>query len=91
MQRKNKKKSLNREFTIMTMFTSVSALVLFGAVMLALFFIFFHGDIREDMENTLKNTQQEYREKIQFIQDGGVAIRHNAVLKDFLSENSSIL
>lgn len=89
MQRKNKKKSLNREFTIMTMFTSVSALVLFGAVMLALFFIFFHGDIREDMENTLKNTQQEYREKIQFIQDGGVAIRHNAVLKDFFSGNWS--
>ena len=89
MQRKNKKKSLNREFTIMTMFTSVSALVLFGAVMLALFFIFFHEDIREDMENTLKNTQQEYREKIQFIQDGGVAIRHNAVLKDFFSGNWS--
>lgn len=41
MQRKNKKKSLNREFTIMTMFTSVSALVLFGAVMLALFLFSF--------------------------------------------------
>lgn len=89
MRRKNKKKSLNREFTIMTMFTSVSALVLFGAVMLALFFIFFHGDIREDMENTLKNTQQEYREKIQFIQDGGVAIRHNAVLKKFFTQSLS--
>ena len=74
----------------MTMFSYLSAPWCYSGTRDAgAFFIFFHGDIREDMENTLKNTQQEYREKIQFIQDGGGAIRHNAVLKKFFTQSLS--
>lgn len=83
MAAKKKKRTLNREITLLTMATSVGALVLFGTVMIIMFFVFFLGDIREDMENILQNTEQTYQDKMQFIQDGAVMIRHNSTLSDF--------
>ena len=65
------------------MATSFGALVLFGTVMIVMFFVFFLGNIREDMENILQNTLQNYQSKMQFIQDGAVMIRHNSTLQDF--------
>ena len=59
MSSKKKKRTLKREITLLTMATSFGALVLFGTVMIVMFFVFFLGNIREDMENILQNTLQE--------------------------------
>lgn len=83
MSGKKKKRTLKREITLLTMATSFGALVLFGTVMIVMFFVFFLGNIREDMENILQNTLQNYQAKMQFIQDGAVMIRHNSILRDF--------
>ena len=83
MSGRKKKRTLKREITLLTMATSFGALVLFGTVMIVMFFVFFLGNIREDMENILQNTLQNYQSKMQFIQDGAVMIRHNSTLQDF--------
>lgn len=67
MSGKKKKRTLKREITLLTMATSFGALVLFGTVMIVMFFVFFLGNIREDMENILQNTLQNYQAKMQFI------------------------
>lgn len=83
MAAEKKKRTLNREITLLTMATSVGALVLFGTVIIIMFFVFFLGNIREDMENILRNTEQDCQNKMQFIQDGAVMIRHNSTLRKF--------
>ena len=64
MSGKKKKRTLKREITLLTMATSFGALVLFGTVMIVMFFVFFLGNIREDMENILQNTLQNYQAKM---------------------------
>ncbi len=85
MKTKEKRRTLKREITLLTMATSFGALVLFGAVMIVMFFVFFRGDIKEDMENILLGTLKTCEDKMQFIQDGAVMIRHNTTLKDFFN------
>ena len=82
MSGKKKKRTLKREITLLTMATSFGALVLFGTVMIVMFFVFF-WEYTEDMENILQNTLQNYQAKMQFIQDGAVMIRHNSILRGF--------
>lgn len=89
MNKTEKKRTLNKEITKFAMVTSAGAIVLFGTVMLVLFFVLFKGNIRKDMEYMLKNTGQQYQDKIQFIEDGALSIRHNVILKDFFGQKWS--
>lgn len=82
-----KKRMLGTEITILTILTSICAILFLGIVLIMLFFFFFSRKTREDIEYILENTNQQFQGKIQFIEDGAVAVRHNVALRDFFQEN----
>lgn len=82
-----KKRTLRTEITFLVLLTSVCAVLALGTSLILIFFFFFSQKAKEDMEYILKNTSQQFQEKIQYIEDGAVAIRHNMALRGFFQEN----
>lgn len=82
-----KKRTLSTEITLLTVFTSVCAILVLGTLLISIFFFFFSQKTKEDMEYMLKNTSQEFRDKIQYIEDSAIAVRHNMALRDFFQKN----
>lgn len=86
-QNNSKKRTLSTEITLLTVVTSVCAVLVLGTLLIFIFFFFFSQKAKEDMEYILKNTSQEFRDKIQYIEDGAIAVRHNMALRDFFQRN----
>lgn len=84
---KRKKRSLSTEITLLTVLVSVCTILLLGSALIGIFFFFFSKKAEEDMEYMLENTGQQFQDKIQFIGDGAVSVRHNIVLRDFFQKN----
>ena len=82
-----KKRTLSTEITILTVLTSVCAILILGTSLILIFFFFFSQKAKEDMEYILRNTSQQFQDKIQYIEDGAVAVRHNTALRDFFQKN----
>lgn len=82
-----KKRTLSTEITILTVLTSVCAILILGTSLILIFFFFFSQKVKEDMEYILRNTSQQFQDKIQYIEDGAVAVRHNMALRDFFQKN----
>lgn len=81
--KQKRKRTLSREITVLTILTSVCTLLVLGVVMILVFFFIFFGNTKDDMEYILENTNQQFEDHIQFIQDGVITIRHNVWLDDF--------
>lgn len=88
MKKKDKMRNLRTEITILTMLTSVCTLLLACAASLYVFFSFFYEKTQEDIEYVLSSTSQQFQSHMQFIEDGAVSIRHNAMLDSFFSGES---
>ena len=86
-QKEMKRRKFSTEITLLMVFTSVSAIFALGILLIFIFFFFFSQKVEEDMEYVLKNTSQQFREKIQYVEDGAIAVRHNVVLRDFFQNN----
>lgn len=84
---KLKKRSLSTEITLLTVLVSVCTILLLGSALVCIFFFFFSQKAKVDMEYLLENTSQQFQDKIQFIGDGAVSVRHNIVLRDFFQKN----
>lgn len=82
-KRNAKKRTLTTEITRLTMLTSVCTLLVLGTTMFLVFFYIFFGNTKDDMEYILENTNQQFEDHMQFIQDGAITIRHNVWLEDF--------
>ena len=78
-----KRRTLSSEITVLNMLTSVCTLLFLGIAMLLVFFFVFFRSTKDDMEYVLENTGQQFQDRIQFIEDGAVTIRHNVWLEDF--------
>ncbi len=78
-----KKRTLKKELTILMMLASTCTLLSACFAILYVFFAFFIGNTREDIEYVLNNISQQYRSHMQFIEDGAVSIRHNTMLDSF--------
>lgn len=78
---------LRTEITILTVLTSAATLLLACAAILYVFFSFFYKKTQEDIQYVLENTSQQFQDKIQFIEDGAVSIRHNAMLDGFFGNS----
>lgn len=86
-KQEKKKRSLGTEITLLTVLVSVCAILFLGTALIFIFFFFFSQKAQEDMEYILENTSQQFQDKMQFIGDGAVAVRHNMVLRDFFQKN----
>lgn len=80
-----KKRTLNRELTILMMIVSACTVLSACAAVLYVFFSFFVQNTYEDIEYVLKKTSQDFQARMQFIEDGAVSIRHDHMLDDFFS------
>lgn len=78
-----KKRTLRKELTILMMLASVCTFLSACVAVFYVFFSFFIEKTQEDIEYVLNNTSQQYQSHMQFIEDGAVSIRHNAMLDDF--------
>lgn len=78
-----KKRTLSAEITVLNMLTSVCTLLFLGVAMLLVFFSIFFQNTKDDMEYILESTNQQFQDRVQFIEDGAVTIRHNVWLEDF--------
>ena len=82
-KQKKKKRSLSREIMVLTMAALVGSLFLLGTAILFVFAFVFYDNTRQDIEYVMQNTNQQFRDRLQFIEDGAIAIRHNVVLQEF--------
>ncbi len=62
-------------------------MLLLGLALMFIFVFFFAQKAREDMEYVIVNTNQQFQDKLQFIEDGAVSLRHNTILRDFFQKN----
>jgi len=85
MKKREKKRTLRTEITIRTMLISVCMMLLVCASILCVFFSFFYKKTQKDIEYVLTNISRQFQSHMQFIEDGAVSVRHNAMLEDFFS------
>lgn len=83
-----KKRKLGTEITIWMTVTSVCAMLVLGMALLVTFLFYSSEKAKEDMEYILTTTNGQFRDKVQFVQDGAVALRQSLVLRDFFEKNS---
>ncbi len=86
-----KKRTLNRELTILMMIVSACTVLSACVAVLYVFFSFFVQNTYEDIEYVLKKTSQDFQAHMQFIEDGAVSIRHNHMLDDFFSCKTEVV
>lgn len=79
-----RRRTLSREITVLTVATSVGTLFLLGLVLIGVFLFLFFENAGEDMEYVLNSTNEKLQDRVEFIEDGAIAIRHNPVLEGFL-------
>lgn len=82
--KEKRRRTLSREITALTVATSVGTLFLLGLVLIGVFLFLFLENAGEDMEYVLNSTNEKLKSRVEFIEDGAIAIRHNPVLKGFL-------
>lgn len=82
-KQKKKKRSLSREIMVLTMAALVGSLFLLGTSVLFVFAFVFYDNTRQDITYVMQNINQQFRDRMQFIEDGAIAIRHNVVLQEF--------
>lgn len=68
--------------------TSVCAMLLLGMALLVTFLYYSSEKAKEDMEYILTTTNGQFQNKVQFVQDGAIALRQSLVLRDFFEKNS---
>ena len=83
-----KKRTLKKELTILMMLASACTLLSACVAVFYVFFSFFLDKTQEDIQYVLNNTNQQYQSHMQFIEDGAVSIRHNAMLDTFFEEDN---
>ena len=85
--RKHGRRKLSIEIVSLTVFSSICAILVLGFALIMIFMFFFSRQAKEDMEYYLNNTLQQFDDKIQYIKDGAISIRHNVVMDDFFNKN----
>ncbi len=83
-----KRRKLSTEITIWMTMTSVCAMLLLGMALLVTFLYYSSEKAKEDMEYILTTTNGQFQNKVQFVQDGAIALRQSLVLRDFFEKNS---
>lgn len=82
-----KRKKLGTEITIWMTAASVCAMLLLGIALLITFLFYSSQKAREDMEYIISAANEQFQSKMQFVQDGAIAMRKNAGLSDFFEKN----
>ena len=85
--RKGERRKLSTEISILTILSSATAALILGITLIIMFVFFFSGQATDDMEYFLDNTLQQFDDKVQYIKDGAISIRHNAIMDDFFSKD----
>lgn len=80
-----KKRTLRKELTMLMILTSACTLLSACIAVLYVLFSYFVENTQEDIEYVINNTSQQYQAYMQFIEDGAVSIRHNAMLDAFFN------
>lgn len=89
-KRVRERRTLRTELTIITMVTTLCSLLILGLAMILIFLFIFLGRTRDDLEYILTNTNQQFQDNVQFIEDGAVAIRHNTMLRKFFAGEAGV-
>lgn len=84
------RRTLGTEITMITMITALCSLLLLGAAMILIFLFIFLGRTEDDLEYILTNTNQQFQDNVQFIEDGAIAIRHNTMLRKFFAGEAGV-
>lgn len=87
MGKGGKRRRLSVEITVLTMLTSVCAMLLIGIGLTGIFFFYFSGQARADMKFVLEATNQQFQDRIEMIEDGMIALRRSTALRDFFKKN----
>lgn len=85
--REGKRRRLGVEITILTVATSVCAMILIGLALTGIFSFYFSRKAREDIGFVLETANQQFQDRIRMIQDGAIALRRSAALRDFFEKN----
>lgn len=78
---------LSTEISALTILSSVGAILFLGVALIMMFMFFFSRRSEENMEYYLQNSLQQFDDKIQYIKDGAISIRHNIIMDDFFNKN----
>ena len=78
---------LSTKINLLTVLSSVGAILLLGVTLILMFTLFFSQQTMEDIEYYLENTNEQFAAKVQFIQDSAISIRHNTIMEEFFNKN----
>ncbi|MDO4285192.1 MAG: histidine kinase [Eubacteriales bacterium] len=84
--RKGRNRTLKKEITILMLVASACTLLSACVAVFYVVFVFFTEKAQSDIEYVLENTNQQFQDHMQFIEDGAVSIRHNTVLDAFFEQ-----
>ena len=87
MTEKRGRKKLSSEISWLTIASSVSTILILGLTMTFMFTFFSSDQAKRNIEYYIDNTLQQFDDKIQFIRDGAISIRHNNIMDDFFNKN----
>lgn len=82
-----KRTKLSTKINLLTVLSSVGAVLLLGFALILMFAFFFSQQTLEDIEYYLENTNEQFAAKVQFVQDGAISIRHNTIMEEFFKKN----
>ena len=85
MKRRSRRK-LSVEISALTILSSVCAVLILGSALIMMFMFFFSQQAKVNMQYYLSSTLQQFDDKIGYIKDGAISIRHNVVLDAFFHE-----
>ncbi len=84
---KHGRKKLSMEISSLTIITSLGSVLILGLTVVFMFMFLFSRQAKSDMEYYIDNTLQQFDDKIQYIKDGAISIRHNNIVDGFFNKN----
>lgn len=83
------KKTFSFEITRISVLVSVFSMLILGIALVMLSFFSFSRNARKEINYVAENTLLQFQDKIDFVKNGVIQIRHNTVLANFFSGSFS--
>lgn len=82
-----KKKTFSLELTRLTVLVAVFSMGILGIALISLSFFYFSQNARKEITYVADNTISQFQDKISFIEDGAIQMRHNTSLHGFFDDS----
>ena len=83
---RKRKSTLQKELIVLCVFTCVVAMIVQGGILTSVFARIFSKNVREDISFYIERVNNDFNNKLQFLEESIMYIRNDSIMADFFND-----